>query len=50
MPRLDRSGRGDLHIVISVEVPIKLSKRAKELVIELEEELQSSEARKASRA
>ncbi|HVJ14710.1 MAG TPA: DnaJ C-terminal domain-containing protein, partial [Polyangiaceae bacterium] len=48
MPRLDRSGRGDLHIVIGVEVPTKLSKRAKELVIELEEELISSGARKAS--
>jgi len=48
MPRLDRSGRGDLHLVVAVEVPTKLSKRAKELVIALEEELQSSGARKAS--
>jgi molecular chaperone DnaJ len=48
MPRLDRKGRGDLHVVIGVEVPTKLSKRAKELVVELEEELQAGASKKAS--
>jgi molecular chaperone DnaJ len=48
MPRLDRKGRGDLHIVVGVEVPTKLSKRAKELVIELAEELEATSAKKAS--
>ncbi|HEY8945094.1 MAG TPA: molecular chaperone DnaJ [Polyangiaceae bacterium] len=42
MPRLDRSGRGDLHIVIDVQVPVKLSKRAKKLIKELEDELATS--------
>lgn len=42
MPRLDRSGRGDLHIVIDVVVPTKLSKRAKKLLKELEDELGSA--------
>jgi molecular chaperone DnaJ len=41
MPRLDRSGRGDLHVVVDVQVPTKLSKRAKKLIKELEEELAS---------
>lgn len=39
MPRLNRSGRGDLHVVVDVQVPTKLSKRAKKLIKELEEEL-----------
>jgi molecular chaperone DnaJ len=39
MPRIDRSGRGTLHIVVEVVVPAKLSKRAKKLIQELEEEL-----------
>jgi molecular chaperone DnaJ len=33
-----RSGRGDLIAVISVEIPHKLSKHAKELIIELQKE------------
>jgi molecular chaperone DnaJ len=48
MPRLDRSGRGDLHVVLGVEVPTKLSKRAKQLVIELGEELAKTDKQKAS--
>lgn len=44
MPRLDRSGRGDLHVVIDVQVPNKVSKRAKKLIKELEEELAHGEA------
>ncbi|HEX9622543.1 MAG TPA: molecular chaperone DnaJ [Polyangiaceae bacterium] len=39
VPRLDRSGRGDLHILVDVHVPTKLSRRAKKLLKELEEEL-----------
>lgn len=39
VPRLDRSGRGDLHIVVTVTIPKRLSKRAKQLIEELDEEL-----------
>ncbi len=38
-PRLDRGGRGDLHVVLGVRVPKKLSKQAKKLLQELEQEL-----------
>ena len=44
MPRLDRSGRGDLHVLVEVMVPTKLSKHAKKLLKELEEELGQGEA------
>ena len=37
--RLDRRGRGDLHIVVEVQVPKKLSRRAKKLLAELDSEL-----------
>lgn len=48
IPRLDRRGRGDLHAVIEVAVPKKLSKRAKKLLEELDEELaRTNEARTA---
>lgn len=47
MPRLDKRGRGDLHIVVDVVVPKKLSKRAKKLLEELEQEL--GEAQRAAR-
>ncbi|MEZ4227192.1 MAG: molecular chaperone DnaJ [Polyangiaceae bacterium] len=39
VPRLDGRGVGDLHVVVDVSVPKKLSKRAKELLGELEAEL-----------
>jgi molecular chaperone DnaJ len=39
MPRLDGRGRGDLHIVMDVAVPKKLSRRARKLLEELGEEL-----------
>ena len=39
MPRLDRGGRGDLHVVVTVTIPKRLSKRAKQLIEELAEEL-----------
>ena len=40
MPKLDqRGGRGTLHVVVSVIVPKKLSKKAKKLIEELTREL-----------
>lgn len=39
MPRLDRHGRGDLHVAVNVKVPTKLSKQAKKLLRELDAEL-----------
>ncbi|HYP99776.1 MAG TPA: molecular chaperone DnaJ [Polyangiaceae bacterium] len=39
MPRLDRHGRGDLHVAVNVRVPTKLSKQAKKLLRELDTEL-----------
>jgi len=41
MPRLDRRGRGDLHVVVDVHVPKKISRRAKKLLQELDSELRS---------
>jgi molecular chaperone DnaJ len=48
MPRLDRSGRGDLHLIVSVTVPKKLSKNAKRLLQELDAELAKEGAERAS--
>jgi molecular chaperone DnaJ len=42
MPRLDRHGRGDLHVAVNVRVPTKLSKQAKKLLRELDAELGES--------
>lgn len=39
LPRLDRRGRGDLHVLVDVHVPTRLSRRAKKLLRELDEEL-----------
>ncbi|HET9954448.1 MAG TPA: molecular chaperone DnaJ [Polyangiaceae bacterium] len=47
MPRIDRSGRGDLHAVVEINVPSKVSKRAKKLILELEDELNSSDSSEA---
>nr|PZN16153.1 MAG: hypothetical protein DIU78_25150 [Pseudomonadota bacterium] len=44
IPRLDRSGRGDVHVLMDVAVPTKLSRRAKKLLKELEAELANDEA------
>jgi len=44
MPRLDRHGRGDLHVAVNVRVPKKLSKQAKKLLRELEAEISSDAA------
>lgn len=43
-PRLDRGGRGDLHVMLAVQVPKKLSKNAKRLLQELEQELKGESA------
>lgn len=43
VPRLQGSGRGDLHVVVAVSVPSRLSKRAKKLLEELDEELRGSD-------
>jgi molecular chaperone DnaJ len=37
MPRLRGSGRGDLHVIVTVVVPAKLSKREKDLLHQLNE-------------
>ncbi len=39
VPRLDRRGRGDLHVLVEVHVPERLSRRAKKILSELAEEL-----------
>ncbi len=39
MQRIGRRGRGDLHVVVNVHVPKKLSRKARKLFEELEEEL-----------
>jgi molecular chaperone DnaJ len=44
MPRLDRHGRGDLHVAVEVRVPTKLSKLAKKLLRELDAELGGGKA------
>lgn len=38
-PRIDGRGRGALHVVVQIEVPKNLSTRARELLVELAEEL-----------
>ncbi len=47
MPRLDRRGRGNLHVVVDVAVPRRLSKRAKKLLAELDAELDDDDAQEA---
>jgi molecular chaperone DnaJ len=50
MPRLDRHGRGDLHVAVDVRVPTKLSKQAKKLLRELDAELGGNESASDSAA
>jgi molecular chaperone DnaJ len=47
IPHLDRGARGGVHIVVEVDVPKKLSKQAKKLLEELEEELSGSSKARA---
>lgn len=41
-PRVDGRGRGQLHVVVEVKVPKKLSARAKQLLKELDDELEDA--------
>jgi molecular chaperone DnaJ len=47
IPHLDRNARGHVHVVVDVDVPKKLSKRAKQLLEELDAELGDSEPNRA---
>lgn len=46
MPRIDGRGRGSLHVVVQIDVPKNLSKRAKELLAELDGELKTEDSGK----
>ncbi len=48
VPRLRGSGRGDLHVIVTVVVPQKLSKRERELLGQLGEERPAAELPKGS--
>jgi molecular chaperone DnaJ len=48
VPQLDRSARGSLHVVVEVEVPKKLSKKAKALLEDLEKELGDTDGSRAA--
>ncbi len=48
--RLDRRGRGRLHVVADVHVPKKLSRKAKKLLGELDNELQTAISKAKKRA
>ena len=50
VPRLDGRGRGSLVAVVQVDVPTRLTERAKALLVELESELNSGEAPEAGKA
>jgi molecular chaperone DnaJ len=39
LPHLDRKARGDVHVMVEVRVPEKLSRKAKKLIEELRAEL-----------
>ena len=41
-PQVNGRGRGALHVVVQVEVPTRLSRRAKKLMRQLADELQSN--------
>jgi len=47
VPHVDRNGRGDLHVVVGVRVPTKLSKHAKKLLEELDQELTKADSERA---
>jgi len=50
VPRLDGRGRGSLHVQVQVNVPRKLSARAKSLLTELESELRAEAENKRANA
>ncbi len=43
VPRIDGRGRGALHVIVQVDVPKRISSRARQLLLELQKELQSKE-------
>lgn len=47
-PRLDRPGKGSLHILVQVTVPKRVSSRARTLLQELEKELQGAPEKRAA--
>lgn len=50
VPRVDGRGRGTLHAVVQVQVPKKLSAKARQLIAQLDEELRATEPTPAKRA
>lgn len=46
VPRVDGRGRGALQVVVHVDIPRKLSSKAKELLLSLDEELEKGESTK----
>ena len=50
VPRVDGRGRGALHAVVQVQVPRNLSAKARQLMAQLDEELQATEPPAAKRA
>ncbi len=48
LQRVGRRGRGDLHVVVNVHVPSKLSRKARKLFEELEEELAPPASRRSA--
>ncbi len=48
IPRLDGHGRGNLRVIAEVEVPRKLTKQARALLLELDRELQTKARKTAS--
>lgn len=50
VPRIDGRGRGSLHVQVQVEVPRKLSARAKTLLRELDAELRSEDEGESKKA
>ena len=43
VPRLDGRGRGALHVLVQVDVPKRISSRARQLLLDLQKELQPKE-------
>ncbi|MEY2935177.1 MAG: hypothetical protein RL033_5926 [Pseudomonadota bacterium] len=48
LQRIGRRGRGDLHVVVNVHVPTKLSRKARKLFEEVEEELAPPASRRGT--